>query len=112
MKTAEEILFTYSSENEKGIMFHSRDILKAMQEYADQFKQPASPSLGLDDALDVAIKALEKIASKRHFDRSCTLEAQGYNELECAVIGEADSISRIAIEALQIIHEAHKLTEK
>jgi len=33
--TAKEILYKYSSENEQGIMFHSRDILKAMQEFAE-----------------------------------------------------------------------------
>lgn len=44
--------------------------------------------------------ALKEIAKYRHRDKSCSLEAQGYNQVECAEIGAKDYLADIAFEAL------------
>ena len=46
------------------------------------------------------VEALEKIAAKWHTDRTCSLEAQGYDEVECASIAAEDSLAGIARTAL------------
>lgn len=49
---------------------------------------------------DFMYEALKQIALKRHTDRSCSLEAQGFTEIECAVIGAEDALAQIALEAI------------
>lgn len=44
--------------------------------------------------------ALGKIARHRHRDKSCSLEAQGYTQVECAEIGAKDWLAGIAFDAL------------
>ena len=45
-------------------------------------------------------RALQMISSKYHSDRSCSLEAQGYDQLDCAVIAAEDHLAQIALSVL------------
>jgi NTP pyrophosphatase (non-canonical NTP hydrolase) len=56
---------------------------------------------GFGNSIQEAIGALKKISALYHSDRSCSLEAQGYNEQECNQIGIDDRAAQIAIEALK-----------
>ena len=49
---------------------------------------------------EVYILALQNIASYKHADTTCSLEAQGYDPLECAVIAAQDALAQIAQDAL------------
>ena len=55
------------------------------------------------EKLDIAIEALEHIAKKYHWDRSCSLPAQGFDEIESAIIGAEDYLACIAKAALEKI---------
>lgn len=45
-------------------------------------------------------EALEQIAKLYHYDRTCSLEAQGYSQQECNQIGIDDLAAQIARAAL------------
>lgn len=45
--------------------------------------------------------ALEEIARHAHGDRTCSLPAQGYSEVDCAEIGTKDHLAQIARTALK-----------
>lgn len=45
-------------------------------------------------------EALEKIVKHKHHDLSCSLEAQGYSEIECIEIGVKHDLAMIAQSAL------------
>lgn len=53
------------------------------------------------------LKALIKISKLRHKDRTCSLEAQGYNEQECEEIGMSDYAAQLALEAINIKDYLH-----
>lgn len=70
----------------------------ALTDYADQVAKMIREVKPKVAAMEVA---LIKIAAKRHGDRSISLEAQGYDEIQVAVIGAEDYLANIAYEALQ-----------
>lgn len=51
-------------------------------------------------AAPVMFEALERIAKLYHYDRTCSLEAQGYSQQECNQIGIDDLAAQIARAAL------------
>lgn len=56
--------------------------------------------------IEIAVEALKKIESRYHLDRTCSLEAQGYSQIDCAIIGAQDDLACIARNALIAIGEA------
>lgn len=46
------------------------------------------------------VKALEKMTEFEHKDKSCSLEAQGYDQAQCELIGFKDYVAQLAREAL------------
>ena len=53
-----------------------------------------------DTTIRVLREGLEKIAAKYHSDRSCSLEAQGYDRADCERIAAEDYLAYIARAAL------------
>jgi len=70
-----------------------------------------SPAQATDVEVERLQEALKKIASAKHGDTSCSLPAQGYGELECAVIEAEDYLARIALAALAPPADAQGETE-
>ena len=56
--------------------------------------------VALEAAAPEMFEALERIAKLYHYDRTCSLEAQGYSQQECNQIGIDDFAAQIARAAL------------